>query len=266
LEKKKLLIDDLLMKINLISKHETGKELELDTTSLGNPVERKKFLKTMKTLKLSHLEITKHLSNLQSDEILKKALLSSSKTVVRLYAIEAFDLSPRDVGSPSDPYLIIKCNNKTYNERKNYQLDEPNPKFHKCYDFEGIFPGCSPLTIDCMDYDTLFGDELIGTTVVDLEDRYFSIEWSTLREKPIEFRQIYHESTSLSQGVIKMWVEINAANIPLAEQKKWDITPKPPVPIEVRICILNCKGIPMMDFEGTSDVFFKGYFNSSEEI
>jgi len=212
------------------------------------------------------LEITKHLSNLQSDEILKKALLSSTKCVVRCYAIEAFDLSPRDVGSPSDPYLILKCNNKVYNERDNYQLDEPNPKFNKNYDFEGIFPGSSPLVIHAMDYDTLFGDDLIGTTVVDLEDRYFSMEWSTLREKPIEFRQIYHESTSLSQGVIKMWIEINSAAIPANEIRKWDITPKPPVPMEVRICVLNCKDVEMMDWEGTSDVFCKGYFDSSEEV
>jgi len=31
--------------------------------------------------------------------------------------------------------------------------------------------------IEAMDYDELFGDELIGKTSVDLEDRYFSPEW-----------------------------------------------------------------------------------------
>jgi hypothetical protein len=36
------------------------------------------------------------------------------------------------------------------------------------------------------DYDLLFGDDLIGETVVDLEDRYFSPDWNAFDEKPIE--------------------------------------------------------------------------------
>jgi hypothetical protein len=56
-------------------------------------------------------------------------------------------------------------------------LDEANPKFHKYYDFEGVFPGSSPVQIDVWDYDDIFGDDLIGTTWVDVEDRYFSLEW-----------------------------------------------------------------------------------------
>jgi Ca2+-dependent lipid-binding protein len=59
--------------------------------------------------------------------------------------IAGFDLSSRDNGSPSDPYLYLTCNNKIYNERVNYQLDEADPKFNKYYDFEGTFPGSSPL-------------------------------------------------------------------------------------------------------------------------
>lgn len=39
-----------------------------------------------------------------------------------------------------------------------------------------------------MDYDDLFGDDLIGTTWVDLEDRYFLAEWRALADKPVEFR------------------------------------------------------------------------------
>jgi hypothetical protein len=63
-----------------------------------------------------------------------------------------------------------------------------NADDNKYYDFEGVFPGCSPLKIDINDYDDIFGDDLIGSTSIDLEDRFFSLEWQGLPEKPIEVR------------------------------------------------------------------------------
>lgn len=36
------------------------------------------------------------------------------------------------------------------------------------------FPGAPVLEIIAYDYDDLFGDELIGETKIDLDDRYFS--------------------------------------------------------------------------------------------
>ena len=221
----------------------------------------------MRSLNLGHLEITKHLANLESDNILKRALLAQTICLVRIYCLDAYDLSSRDNGSPSDPYLKIMCNGKTFDERDNYQLDEPNPRFYKHFDFEGTFPGCSPLQLDIFDYDTIFGDDLIGTTIVDLEDRYFSMEWNALREKPIEFRQIYHESSSISQGVIKCWVEINPVGLaPEFQPPLWDIREQPPVPMEIRICVFNAVDVEIMDVEGTSDVFFKGFFDSKEDV
>ena len=44
------------------------------------------------------------------------------------------------------------------------------------------------LFIEAMDFDELFGDDLIGTTYVDLEDRFFLPEWIALKEKPVEYR------------------------------------------------------------------------------
>jgi Ca2+-dependent lipid-binding protein len=115
-------------------------------------------------------------------------LQKASREVIRLYMVEAFDLSSRDNGSDSDPYLRITCNGKTVSDRENYQIDEPNPKFYKKYDFEGLFPGTSPVIIECMDYDAVFGDELIGQSILDVEDRYFNLEWVNLDDKPIEYR------------------------------------------------------------------------------
>ena len=119
---------------------------------------------------------------------MKRQLIKEEKCVVRLYMIEGYDMASRDNGSPSDTYLKLHCNGKTVDERDKYQLDEPNPKFHTKYDFNGIFPGSSPLKIEVWDFDMIFGDDLIGTTLIDLEDRYFTLEWMAMLEKPIEYR------------------------------------------------------------------------------
>lgn len=151
----------------------------------------------METLGVAHLEITKHLSNMQTEETLKRMLLAQTKCIVRLYVISAYDLSSRDNGSPSDPYLYLTLGNKIYNEKENYILDEPNPDFYKSYDFEATFPGCPPLNLSIFDYDDLFGDDLIGETKIDLEDRFFSPDWQSCKYKPIEYRQLFHSSSSI---------------------------------------------------------------------
>jgi Ca2+-dependent lipid-binding protein len=151
-------------------------------------------------LQVNHLNIVNILADIESDVILKRMLLKEQKCIVRIYMIEGFDLASRDMGGFSDPYLILKLGKKVFNEQKNYILDEPNPKFCKHYDFEAVFPGCPMLFIDAMDYDDLFGDDLIGSTKVDLEDRYFLPEWRALQNKPVEYRQLYHPSSGVSQG------------------------------------------------------------------
>jgi len=73
--------------------------------------------------------------------------------------------------------LKLNCGHKKFNERDNYILDEPNPKFNKLYEFDTEFPGAHPIVIKAYDFDDLFGDDLIGKTVIDLDDRFFCPEW-----------------------------------------------------------------------------------------
>jgi len=263
---KKELVDALKAKINKISMQQRSKPLLIDTTVLGDPQERQKLKLAFRQIHVDHLRITRHLCNLESDEIIKRNLLSEKRCLIKVYMVSAFNLSTRDNGSASDPYLILECNGKTFNERDDYQLDNAEPEFNKAYAFEGVFPGTTPLKISVMDYDMVFGDDLIGVTNVDLEDRYFSIEWNGLKDKPIEYRELYHESTSISQGTLKMWVEINPMQAAPGAVRDWDIAPKPPTDLELRVCVLNCKEIPMMDVEGTVDAFCRGFFDTKEEV
>ena len=110
------------------------------------------------------MDIVPKLVEVERDHLLRKELLQAIKMIVRVYIIEGNNLSSRDIGGMSDPYIILKLGQKVHNERKNYFLNESDPKFCKHFDFEAEFPGCPMLFIDIMDYDELFGDDLIGST------------------------------------------------------------------------------------------------------
>ena len=96
------------------------------------------------------------------------------KCKVYVYMIEGFNFAKRDLFSASDPYLVMKCGKTEFNEREHYILDSEAPTFHKSFVFQMDFPGSPALIIQAYDYDDFFGDDLIGTTQVHLDDRYYS--------------------------------------------------------------------------------------------
>lgn len=76
------------------------------------------------------------------------------------------------------------------------------------------FPGAPRLKIEAMDYDDFFGDDLIGRTYIDLDDRFYSQNWGALKDKPIEYRDLADSTSTVSQGVLKCWVDIYDINSP----------------------------------------------------
>ena len=87
--------------------------------------------------------------------------MTKTQCVIQLYVLEAFDLASRDIGSFSDPYMYVKCGDREFSERDNYQLDEPNPKIYKLFEFTGEFPGAPEIVMEAYDYDDLFGDSCV---------------------------------------------------------------------------------------------------------
>jgi Ca2+-dependent lipid-binding protein len=177
----------------------------------------------MENMGLTHLDIGPKITTMNFQDYMSQMLMMKTQCMIKVYIISAFDLASRDVGSHSDPYVVLKLGNTVVNERDNYQLDEPNPVIGKVFNFETTFPGALPLKLQFFDYDDLFGDDLIGESIIDLEDRFFSADWQSLKHKPIEYRQIYHKSTSVAQGVCKMWIEIHPSDKPAEEITEWNI-------------------------------------------
>jgi hypothetical protein len=155
---------------------------------------------------------------------------------------------------------VLKLGDKEFNDRANYKSDEPNPDFYIKTDFEAVFPGCPQLKVIVMDYDLIFGDDLIGESILDLEDRYFSADWNSVPNKPIEYRELYHPSSAVNQGTVKMWVEILPTTVDMSQFKDFDIAPPPDEEFEVRVCVFETEELKMMDIEGTTDGFVKCFF------
>ena len=122
------------------------------------------------------------------------------------------------------------------------------------------FPGAAPLEIETWDYDDLFGDDLIGATQIDLDERQFCQKWQQIVDKPVEYRELYHASSSMSQGSIVCWVDIDDPGKKSSSNKTWDITPEPVQDYQLRLSVYDTKNVPREDVEGTSDVFVKAIF------
>lgn len=100
---------------------------------------------------------------------------------------------------------------------------------------------------------------------MDLDDRYFCQAWQGIERKPIEYRELYHPTSTVSQGVVKLWAEINQKDSTRAQAEQHDITPEPVKEFEVRLVIWKTKDLREMDWEGCSDVFIRAYFDANDD-
>lgn len=243
-------------------------DIELEQIMAAGAEETQKFVNKLETMDIADPKLLEFFKDEAAEERVTRQLLTQTQAAIQLYVLECFGLASRDVGSASDPYMVIRCGEVVKSDRDLYQLDEPNPKINRVYEFNGSFPGAPPLSIEAWDYDDLFGDDLIGKTTIDLDDRFFSGDWQALEEKPIEYRQIYHESTSLDQGQVICWLEIEPqakGSKNKKEQKLWDVAPEPDRDYQIRLSVMDTKDVPCEDMEGTSDVFIKAYIDDDDK-
>ena len=96
------------------------------------------------------------------------------KYVVRVYIVLGKNLTPRDMYSKSDPYLHVTLGKHKISDRKNFIPKQLNPTFGKCFELKGTFPHEHLLHVKVFDYDKSSKDDLIGETIIDLENRYYS--------------------------------------------------------------------------------------------
>lgn len=127
--------------------------------------------------------------------------------------------------------------------------------FYRLFEMKTILPGASQLHVQFWDKDSFVRDDMIGETVIDLENRFFSKKWRNLPYVPIETRELFSPFSSLSRGQVKMFLEIIPSRETAMIKEVWNIAPKPAVPYELRVVVWKCEDCPTMDVEDCSDLF-----------
>jgi len=197
-------------------------------------------------------------NNNNNQEVLDlKKLFKPTDYVVRVYILEGYQLVPNDADGSNNPYIRISNGATKIKDVENKKANTSRPQIFKCYELNCTFPVQTVLDVAVWDWDKLSSDDLIGSTRIDLENRFFSSEWQKFEFKPIEFRTLWNPSSTNPQGQVKLWVDIltpdQAKNNPPEP-----IAPPTPLEYELRVIIWDTKEVIFKDAK-MSDIFVTCY-------
>ncbi|KAF3694496.1 Fer-1-like protein 6 [Channa argus] len=99
---------------------------------------------------------------------------SQVQVLIRVYIVSASNLHPADPDGKADPYIVLRLGKNEIKDRDNYIPKELNPVFGRSFEMQATFPQESLLSVVIYDFDLVGGDDLIGETRIDLENRFYS--------------------------------------------------------------------------------------------
>jgi len=174
-----------------------------------------------------------------------KDLLHPRSLMCRLYVLRATKLMPKDTNGKADPYLTVTLGKTKISTRDRHFRRVLDAPFYEAFEIPVSLPGDSTLKLQVWDWDGI-GDDLIGTTYIDIEDRWFSKAWRKLMLKPVEIRTLRSTTSTASQGKVALWVELLTAE----DSKKFpmiNIKPPPPEEYECRVIVWGCRDVTIKD-------------------
>lgn len=135
--------------------------------------------------------------------------------------------------------------------RNMVQYGMSSPTFYRVEERDIEMPVQSRLQVDITDYqEVAWSEQLIGSTIVDLEDRWHSPNWKASDEKrriPTENRPLFNQKMiGQNCGNIEMWVEM-IDSVKASDRKCTELRRPPITEIEVRLVIWTTKGVKCVD-------------------
>eukprot|EP00753_Platysulcus_tardus_P013875 PLAT3886.1.p1 GENE.PLAT3886.1~~PLAT3886.1.p1 ORF type:complete len:1326 (-),score=569.73 PLAT3886.1:111-4088(-) len=193
---------------------------------------------------------------------------------LRMYMLSARSLAPKAGRNTSNPYLYVKMLGGTsedglehlISDRARYKRSTLNPAFDTVLELDAELPGVSQLQIEVWDAGLVM-DDLIGSTTIDLEARWFHPWWAAVAKKrdlPKEFRTLRAPSSRLPQGKLEMWLEMYTPDAFMKIPQE-PLYPPKPEDWELRLVVWSARKVPLVD--GASvDIFVSGEMNPSGEL
>ncbi|MED6255831.1 Fer-1-like protein 6 [Ataeniobius toweri] len=129
----------------------------------------------------------------------------SVQFLIRVYIVSASNLHPADPDGKADPYIFLRLGKNEIKDRDNYIPKQLNPVFGRSFEMQATFPQESLLSVLIYDFDLVGGDDLIGETRIDLENRFYSKHRATCG-LPAEYSLKYCIGSSmLWEGGYNAW-------------------------------------------------------------
>jgi len=168
---------------------------------------------------------------------------------VRMYFVKAVCIFGKG-GQFASPYLAFQLGRTTNVSIKNMVRPDTNtPDYYHFEERDIQLPYDGRLEVSLLDMDEMgmTGDPLIGSTVVDLEERWHSRKWKVFNFSqvvPIESRPLFDsQARGKTRGSLEMWVEM-IETTKASDIKPSDIRRPPDLEMEVRMVIWGATGVP----------------------
>jgi len=179
----------------------------------------------------------------------------------RLYFVKAIVIFGKAYGS-ADPYLRFSIGQEMNSLRNMPCWSTNEPEFYRAEERDIELPAAGRCQIDLLDIGDMPGsdfvgkqdawDNMIGSTVIDLEDRWHSADLESatnMRQVPRENRPLVVVPAGGKQSVtgsMMMWLEMIDSK-EAAEKKATPLQKPPPMEVEIRFVVWTCENVKLVD-------------------
>jgi hypothetical protein len=204
------------------------------------------------------LSIPSSLDNWKNDQFTQRVTCEVEIDLFVYVVVADYSIN-LDWNSQNDSYVQLEINGKKYKGVRMIK-DNNSPNFYERLHVTVTMPHASLMKVQFMNKE-VFHDELIGETHIDIFRRYLDTLMLTRDEHPIETRDIYNEAGDHA-GHTSLWVDFylkgdgvktKYKTLQGIEKTPYDIEPRPPTNLYIRIVIWDIFNAPIEDVTGAAD-------------